>query len=111
MRDLQDGASNTFLAGELHVTPENIKKQPFNGPLFNGEDLAAFARIGGPGVPIARSRRESLGPVLGFGSWHPGICNFVLADGSVRAVSNLLDATTLGRLCRRDDGQPIATSF
>jgi hypothetical protein len=111
MRDIQDGTSNTFLAGELHVTPDNIKKQPFNGPLFNGEDLAAFARIGGPGVPIARSLRESLGPVLGFGSWHPGISNFVLADGSARAVSNLLDTTTLGRLCRRDDGLPITTDF
>ena len=107
IRDVRDGTSNTFLAGELHVTPELIKKQPYNGPLFNGQDLAAFARIGGPGVPIARSARDSAGPILGFGSWHRGVCNFVLSDGSVRSVNSLIDTTTLGRLCCRDDRQPV----
>ncbi|MDP6720764.1 MAG: DUF1559 domain-containing protein, partial [Pirellulaceae bacterium] len=110
-RDVLDGMSNTFLAGELHVTPKLMKKQPYNGPMFNGEDLAAFARLGGPGVPIARNKQYVPGPVLGFGSWHPGVCNFVLADGSVRSVSNSLDTTTLGRLCHRADGQPIAAEF
>lgn len=104
--DIRDGTSNTLLAGELHVRPEDIKRQPYNGPLFNGEDLAAFARLGGPGVPLARDRNDPPGPVLGFGSWHPGVCNFVLSDGSVRPISNQIDTITLGRLCNREDRFP-----
>lgn len=102
--DLTDGTSQTILAGELHVTPDRKNQQPYNGPIYNGEDLAASARVGGPGVPIARSARESQGSVLGFGSWHPDVCHFVLADGSARGVHNFMDTVTLGHLCRRDDG-------
>ena len=109
--DILDGTSNTFLAGELHVTPKNLKTQPYNGPLYNGEDLAAFARVGGPGAPLARSIHDPPGPILGFGSWHLGTCTFALADGSVRSVSNLLDTATLSRLCHRADGQPILGKF
>ena len=42
-----------------------------------------------------------------FGSWHPGICQFVMADGAVRAVSNQIDLTTLANLGDRRDGNPI----
>ncbi|MEX0938640.1 MAG: DUF1559 domain-containing protein [Pirellulales bacterium] len=101
--DVLDGLSNTALVGELHVTPANLTKQPHNGPLFNGEDLAAFARVGGPGVPLARSPEDSPGAVLGFGSWHREVCMFAMGDGSVRAISNLIDTTTLGYLCNRAD--------
>ena len=106
-RDVTDGLTHTFLAGELHVTPTQLKIQPFNGPIYNGEDLAAFARLGGPGVPLARHRHDSTGTTLGFGSWHPGVCQFVLGDGSVRAVNNQLSTITLGRLCNRADGQAV----
>ena len=85
--DLTDGASNTTLAGELHVTPENLNSTPFNGPIYNGEDLAAFTRVGGPGVPLQGISNLSSSRVFGFGSWHPGTCNFVSADGSTRAIS------------------------
>ena len=40
-----------------------------------------------------------------FGSHHPGICQFVFCDGTVRTVRNDVDATTLSRLAVRDDGQ------
>ena len=50
---IRDGASNTILAGELHVTSDSLNQIPFNGPIYNGQDLAAFTRVGGPGVPIA----------------------------------------------------------
>ncbi len=103
-KTITDGSSNTFLAGELHFTPDNVNTMPYNGPAYNGEDLAAFTRIGGPGVPIARNANDPPGPILGFGSWHPGVCNFVMADGSTHSVSNLLDTITLGQLCHRSDG-------
>lgn len=107
LADVEDGASNTALAGELHVQPDLVNTQPFNGPLYNGEDLAAFARVGGPGVPLARGPDDAFGTILGFGSWHPGVCHFAFADGSVHAVSTRLDTLTLGRLCHRADGRVV----
>jgi prepilin-type N-terminal cleavage/methylation domain-containing protein len=102
-----DGTSNTILAGELHVTQENLNKIPFNGPIFNGQDLAAFARVGGPGVPILGAKNSSPTGVLGFGSWHPATCNFVYADGSTHSVEENIDTVTLGKLCNRADNQPL----
>ena len=103
---ISDGTSNTILAGELHVTAGNLNKIPFNGPIFNGEDLAAFARVGGPGVPILGPKEESPTGVLGFGSWHPNTCNFTYADGSTHSIRSNIDTVTLGKLCNRNDGLP-----
>ncbi len=101
---LTDGSSNTALAGELHVSPDNLNSIPYNGPIYNGEDLAAFTRVGGPGVPILTGTSQSVGSILGFGSWHPGTCNFVYADGSTKAIQNGIDTVTLGQICHRSDG-------
>ncbi len=101
-----DGSSNTLLAGELHVTPKYLNSTPANGPIYNGEDLAAFTRVGGPGVPILdmSDQSEPAGKVLGFGSWHPGTCTFVFADGSTKSIENGIDTVTLGQICNRRDG-------
>ncbi len=101
---IKDGASNTILAGELHVHYDSLNTIPFNGPIYNGEDLAAFTRIGGPGVPL-RSGGELPTGVLGFGSWHPGICNFVFTDGSTQSLALTTDTVTLGQMCNRADFQ------
>ena len=100
---ITDGTTNTILAGELHVTRENLNQIPFNGPIYNGEDLSAFTRVGGAGVPILRMNQEA-GPILGFGSWHPTVCNFVMADGSTHSLANTLNTHTLASLCNRHDG-------
>ena len=102
---ISDGTSNTYLAGELHVSSENLNTIPYNGPIYNGQDLAAFARIGGPGVPILGPKEESPTGILGFGSWHPQSCNFVYADGSTHSVQSKIDTVTLGKLCNRADGE------
>ena len=103
MKDLIDGASNTALAGEMHIPADRLGKVPENGPMYNGKDLPAFARIGGEGIPLARGSEDTAVPVIGFGSWHPGVCPFVLADGSVDVVDNFVDAEILQSLCRRND--------
>ena len=69
--------------------------------------MAAFTRVGGPGVPIATTKDFESSTVLGFGSWHPGICNFVYVDGSVHSVKNELDTVTLGQYCNRKDGDIV----
>jgi hypothetical protein len=42
-----------------------------------------------------------------FGSYHPGICQFVMGDGSVRSLSVNLAPEILRLLVVRNDGQPI----
>ena len=101
---ISDGASNTLLAGELHVTSENLNTTPYNGAIYNGDDLASFTRIGGPGVPMLSGNTETDNPILGFGSWHTGTCNFVFADGSTRSINTDIDTVTLGQICNRSDG-------
>ena len=107
-KDLLDGASKTFLAGEMHIPTDRLALPPENGPIYNGADLPAFARVGGPGVPLARGPDDTTVPIIGFGSWHPGVCPFVLADGSVQAIDDLIDTTVLQSYCRRDDYQEVA---
>lgn len=108
--DIRDGLSNTFLAGELQVRPTDMNTIPFNGPIYNGQDLMAFARVGGPGVPLSTRMDAAPGPILGFGSWHPTRCHFTFADGSTRSIDNQIDTQTLGYLCNRSDGE-LATEF
>jgi hypothetical protein len=45
---------------------------------------------------------------VGFGSWHPSICHFLLADGSVRGVSITTSSDIMRRLGRAGDGQAVA---
>lgn len=40
-------------------------------------------------------------------SFHPGIVQVLLADGSVRGLSETINMDTLRRLCAADDGQPV----
>ncbi|QEG35214.1 DUF1559 family PulG-like putative transporter [Bythopirellula goksoeyrii] len=111
-KDLTDGASNTILAGEMHIPSGRLAQVPENGPMYNGKDLPAFARIGGPEVPLARGPEDKTVPVIGFGSWHPGVCPMVLADGSTRSLDNFIDTHVLQQLCRRDDhAEPPWESF
>ncbi|MDG2015215.1 MAG: DUF1559 domain-containing protein [Pirellulaceae bacterium] len=104
---ITDGSSNTVLAGELHVMSENLNQMPYNGPIYNGEDVAAFTRVGGPGVPILSGSEKPISGVLGFGSWHPQVCNFVYSDGSTHSLPNTTDTVTLGQLCNRHDGGEV----
>ena len=40
-------------------------------------------------------------------SRHPGICQFVFCDGSVRLLYNSIDPVVFGLLAQRNDGQPV----
>ncbi len=107
MKHVVDGASNTALAGEMHIPTDKLGSPPENGPIYNGDDLPAFARIGGVVVPLARSADDDSVPIIGFGSWHHGVCPFVYVDGSVQLVDNLIDTTVYQSICRRYDDQDL----
>lgn len=106
MRNVYDGLSQTILIGEPHIPPGEQVRAPYNGAAFYGRHLSHFARIGGPGVPLAHSPNDHRGSVYSFGSAHPGIVQFAMADGSARPVSTAVSTTVLSRLTNRSDGFP-----
>lgn len=96
------GQSHTLLVGEKHVQPIHLGDAEFgDGSLYNGDKPANFSRIAGPGFPLARSMDDPFNK--NFGSWHKGVCNFLLADGSVNTMANDVSETVLGKLARRDE--------
>lgn len=105
-RDVTDGLSNTFMAGEMHVPVGKLQQSPGDAFIFNGDYAFNATRIGGPTVPIISDIYDFKNGLVSWGSWHAGgVCNFAMADGSVRSVANSLDTETLGNLCnRRDSG-------
>ncbi len=111
--DIRDGTSQTLLIGEKHVRPGQFGLvSEGDNAVFNDDYPAVYYRLAGPGFPLAISPTDSTGNApWRFGSWHTGICQFVMADGSVRPIRNSLDTTTLGLLAVRDDGLPIPADF
>ncbi|QDU63313.1 hypothetical protein Pan216_41910 [Planctomycetes bacterium Pan216] len=106
-RDIDDGTSNTFLVGEMHVPRGKLATTPENGPMYDGSRFYNSSRAGGPGLPLAQGPDDD---VLGlglfaFGSWHPGVCHFAFADGHVESVGNLVNTELLGRYTNRADGE------
>jgi hypothetical protein len=47
------------------------------------------------------------GPHRRFGSYHPGICQFVKGDGSVPKIPVGIDIHVLTLLAVRNDGMPV----
>lgn len=105
-KDIIDGLSNTLFFGDKHVPVGQLTKGPYDSSAYNGDKGAAF-RKAGPGSPLERDVNAETNR---FGSWHNGVCNFVLGDGSVRSFANHIDTTTLGWLADKSDGQVIDAS-
>jgi prepilin-type N-terminal cleavage/methylation domain-containing protein/prepilin-type processing-associated H-X9-DG protein len=90
--DITHGMSNTYLAGEKYLVPDNY----FSG-FDEGDDEALYV-----GMDAAVSR-STLKPPLGdmpgfvdfsrFGSAHPGGCNMLWCDGRVEVVAYTVDPT------------------
>ena len=104
-KDITDGLSRTLLVGERHVRARELRIPPIDGPIYDGTHLPSIAAIAGEGFPISPGPDYAADSQYTFGSWHIGICNFALADGSVRSIVNEIDVKVLGRLANRADGQ------
>jgi len=75
----------------------------FMGPLSNIEG-APLSGITGP----HEYRDFWSGNPMSFGSWHVGVCNFTLGDGSVSSVSSTINAALLARLTIVKDGYAVS---
>jgi prepilin-type N-terminal cleavage/methylation domain-containing protein len=99
---VEDGLSNTLLIGEKHIPLGQYGINSFDSAAYNG-DSGTSMRQAGIGAPLAK------GPTgTGrFGSYHPGVCQFVLADASVRAINTSIELRNLGYMANRMDGQVV----
>ena len=86
--------------------------------ILEGSEYNAITGLGGgagtgnwpPGdTSSGTSQNNALSGSYDFGSWHPGVCNFVLGDGSVRGISNTVSKRNiLAYLVCVDDGTSVA---
>jgi prepilin-type N-terminal cleavage/methylation domain-containing protein/prepilin-type processing-associated H-X9-DG protein len=101
----QAGASDgAWMAGGAWATEQAGQAPTAFGPTANHHSLGGSAWGGiarGPDEP-----RVSAGPFLG--SWHPGVCNFLMADGAVRPIDPSLPIPTLASLGHVSDGTRFA---
>src|SRR5207302_144846 len=112
LKDITDGTSQTILAGEKHSVRNMWGESGPSwgeGSIWNGDFPRNFSRIGGQTKwNLGQGPNDLVGPWhCKFGSWHPGICQFVFADGRVASLSNTIDMDTLQKWACRDDGQVI----
>ncbi len=120
MRDITDGTSNTMMVGERAWDLPNPSGGNFTcraavvfGTNINNEQSNIHPVLGSTTSFLNASTNECN---KGFSSRHAGGAQFVLADGSVRFISENIDAdnrhtggteapdSTYERLCSRDDG-------
>jgi prepilin-type N-terminal cleavage/methylation domain-containing protein/prepilin-type processing-associated H-X9-DG protein len=109
--DFVDGTSHTIMVGEKHVHIDKFGVGWLDCSMYNGDYDTCSCRAGGKNKfppfndhPIAQSVYEERAL---FGSYHPGFCQFLFADGSVHNIAADIDVITLAYLCNRMDGQVI----
>ena len=100
---ITDGTSNTFLCGEAtraycYGTPDKAWKGVH---AYSGDNVRAVM-VGHDEAPLYGANELWL---KGFGSEHPGVCQFAMVDGSVKAVIVDIDPLALAALATRDGGE------
>jgi len=84
--------------------------------ICDGEHHRTVGRVAGPFTGYNFDLANGPNDVAGgteryqriFGSYHTGICNFAMCDGSVRSLRNTIDAKALGAYASRNGGETIA---
>ena len=112
LTSIRDGLTNTIFIGEKHVlpgtfgtnTPANVSAQTGDGSIYNGDHPWVISRAAGQMFPLADKRSDFNSQ---FGSWHSGVCQFAMGDGSVQTLSTTLEPMTLELLAQRDDGEVV----
>jgi prepilin-type N-terminal cleavage/methylation domain-containing protein len=112
-----DGLSNTLFVGEKHIFRDDLYKGGSAGGSGDG-NIYVTQTTGWYECHSVRQTDHPNGLGRGphdnrpnrihtFGSWHPGVCQFVFGDGAVHAVPLTIDLTTLRNLGDRRDGNAV----
>ena len=109
--EIPDGASNTILVGE-----KRARRQDSGWMTGNISTLRNTGVSMGTAYASVRTRYyaeegelSTAENAAGFASFHTGICNFLLADGSIRAISDQISIEVLQNLGSRNDGCLISS--
>lgn len=107
---ITDGLSNTLLIGEKHVATSKCCWAGYgDGSILNGDHDANFIRPANANIAPSAAYDIINGQdwfSYRFGSYHPGICQFVFADGHVASISNSIDVKTFSELAAINDNKP-----
>ena len=118
--NVPDGTSNTLLIGEKHVRPSAFQGKADDRSPYSSHVGNTYRRFLGKiptdpadlPNPIIGDPQQDNTPTLNanqcFGSRHPGVCPFALADGSVKLVPNSTGIDQLRFLGVGDDGNVVA---
>ncbi|AMV16344.1 DUF1559 domain-containing protein [Planctomyces sp. SH-PL14] len=119
-RDVTDGTTNTFLFGETlfgfwadqysccaraRDDQPNFDahwQAPANAQSMNSNNMMSCP-------PIASTMDQV--NFFNFGSFHEGVVNFALADGSVQSVAKNCDTTTFRAMCTRNGSEVLAQTI
>jgi len=119
LREISDGASQTYLLGEKYVDPAATitgESDDDDQCLYSGHDRDVL-RVGleppsqdRPGfdpttISGATGSSNKFPLPIAFGSPHPDVCGMAMADGSVRGVSFTIAAAAHRATASRNDGQ------
>ena len=120
VRQIKDGLSKTYFAGEKYLNPEAYTTgRAANGDTDFGENQSAFTGFEWDNSRLTRFRtegdryeprqdRQGFGNWDAFGSPHSGGFNAVLCDGAVAVINYDIDREVHRRLGNRLDGLPAS---
>jgi Tfp pilus assembly protein PilE len=85
----------SYARGVAIGTYRNLAKGPDDPVFLPSDDSSSTSTAPSPQNQYA------------FGSWHPGMCHFLIGDGSVRAVTVTVPGSLLEKFFRVSDGETV----
>jgi prepilin-type N-terminal cleavage/methylation domain-containing protein len=115
LANVTDGTSNTLMFGEKHIRPNSLRGKGEDRSIFGGVNnvnrrVAGIQQNTPANIRPLRVPKDQDGTFANqsFGGPHPGVCLFVMGDGSVRKLNLNININTLTSLATRMGGETIA---
>ncbi|QDU60328.1 hypothetical protein Pan216_11670 [Planctomycetes bacterium Pan216] len=112
MSDISDGTSKVFMVSESRNVQVDTKSPGWASSLSIDGAWPYPIGLSSAIDPInSATANNVVRSSRGFGSYHQGGCNVVMADGSTHFLSENMDTFVYRKLGIRDDGQPLESAF